>query len=143
MFGELKAFLLRGNIVELAVAFVLGLAFAAVVTSFVEDIINPIIGAIFGNPDFTEMTIELGDAELRYGAFITALINFVLVGIAIFLFVVKPVGAYMARRAAEEAVTTRECPECLAEIPNAATRCQFCGVQVEPATVEPVTSGQS
>src|SRR5680860_1013943 len=120
--SEFKTFLLRGNIIELAVAFVMGLAFAAVVTSLVEDIINPIIAAIVGKPDFSDLTIDVGDAVITYGNFITTLINFVLVAAAIFFLVVKPVGAVMA--------TVRPCPECLSDIPVAATRCAHCGVQV-------------
>src|SRR5680860_1615303 len=107
--SEFKTFLLRGNIIELAVAFVMGLAFAAVVTSLVEDIINPIIAAIVGKPDFSDLTIDVGDAIITYGNFITTLINFVLVAAAIFFLVVKPVGALLARRAAAEAATTRPC----------------------------------
>jgi len=125
MIGEFKAFLLRGNIVELAVAFVMGLAFAAVVTSLVEDIINPIIAAIVGKPDFSDLTIDVGDAVITYGNFITTLINFVLVAAAIFFLVVKSMNA--------AGQMTRQCPECLSEIPLAATRCSFCGVQVSPA----------
>jgi large conductance mechanosensitive channel len=132
MVGEFKAFLLRGNIVELAVAFVMGLAFAAVVTSLVEDIINPIIAAIVGKPDFSDLTIDVGDAVITYGNFISTLINFVLVALAIFFLVVKPMNALMGRMTSEEATTLRPCPECLSEIPVAATRCSHCGVQVTP-----------
>jgi len=135
--GEFKTFLLRGNIIELAVAFVMGLAFAAVVNSLVEDIINPIIAAIAGKPDFSDLTIDVGDAVITYGNFIITLINFVLVAAAIFFLVVKPVGGLLARLAAQEAATTRACPECLSDIPLAATRCSFCGVQVAP--VAPAT----
>lgn len=132
MLGEFKAFLLRGNIVELAVAFVMGLAFAAVVTSLVEDIINPIIAAIVGKPDFSDLTIDVGDAVITYGNFITTLINFVLVAAAIFFLVVKPMNAIMTRVKGDAAAMTRQCPECLSEIPLAATRCSHCGVQVSP-----------
>jgi large conductance mechanosensitive channel len=137
MVGEFKTFLLSRNIVELAVAFVMGLAFAAVVTSLVEDIINPIIAAIIGKPNFSELTIDVGDATITYGNFITALMNFLLVALAIFFLVVKPVGAAMARMTAQQAATTRPCPECLSEIPVAATRCSHCGVQVTPTAPAP------
>lgn len=100
---EFKDFLTRGNIVDVAVAFVLGVAFGTVVTSFVENIINPILGAVFGQPDFSTLTIDLwGDAVLRYGAFLTALLNFVLVGAAVFFFVVRPYNLVKARRASGE-----------------------------------------
>jgi large conductance mechanosensitive channel len=132
MVGEFKTFLLRGNIIELAVAFVMGLAFAAVVTSLVEDIINPIIAAIVGKPDFSDLTISIRDATITYGNFITTLINFVLVAAAIFFLVVKPMNAVMARMKSAEEATTRSCPECLSDIPVAATRCPFCTTQVTP-----------
>jgi len=128
MFGEFKKFLLSGNIVELAVAFIMAGAFALVVQSLVEDIINPIIAAIIGKPDFSELTISVGDATITYGNFITTLINFVLIAAAVFFLIVKPVGAAMSRMLA----ATRPCPECLSEIPIAATRCAHCGVQVTP-----------
>jgi large conductance mechanosensitive channel len=110
MLQDFKDFLLRGNIVELAVAFVMGLAFAAVVNSLVEDLIMPIIAMIFGEPDFSELTFTINDAVFRYGAFITALIQFVAIAAAIFFFVVKPVTAILARMEtpAEEEVTDEE-----------------------------------
>jgi large conductance mechanosensitive channel len=132
MLGEFKKFLLRGNIIDLAVAFIMAGAFALVVLSLVEDIINPIIAAIVGKPDFSDLTISVGDATITYGNFITTLINFVLIAIAVFFIIVKPVGAYMTRRAAAEDATTRSCPECLSDIPVAATRCPFCTTQVTP-----------
>lgn len=132
MFADFKKFLLRGNIVDLAVAFIMAGAFALVVLSLVEDIINPIIAAIVGKPDFSDLTIDIGDATIMYGNFITTLINFVLIAIAVFFFIVKPVGAYMERRAAGVDPTVRPCPECLSEIPVGATRCKFCGAPVAP-----------
>ena len=137
MFGDFKKFLLRGNIIDLAVAFIMAGAFALVVLSLVENIINPIIAAIVGKPDFSELTISVGDATIMYGNFITTLINFVLIAAAVFFMIVKPVGAAMARMASKEEATTRPCPECLSEIPNAATRCSHCGVAVSP--VAPAT----
>ncbi|CAN5722317.1 large conductance mechanosensitive channel protein MscL [soil metagenome] len=137
MFGDFKKFLLRGNIVELAVAFIMAGAFALVVQSLVEDTINPIIAAIVGKPDFSELTISVGDATITYGNFITTLINFVLIAAAVFFLIVKPVGAVMSRMLAVEDATTRPCPECLSDIPIAAIRCAHCGVQVAP--VAPAT----
>src|SRR4249920_297924 len=98
MLREFRDFLLRGNIVELAVAFVMGLAFAAVVNSLVNDLIMPIIAMIIGKPDFSGLTFTINDAVYRYGAFITAAITFVSTAAAIFFFMVKPMDALIARR---------------------------------------------
>ena len=110
MLKEFRDFLMRGNLVELAVAFVIGLAFAALVTSFVDDLIMPIVAMIFGKPDFSDLTFTINDAVFRYGAFLTALITFVTTAAAIFFFVVKPMNALMARmsKPTEEEVTDEE-----------------------------------
>jgi len=110
MLKEFRDFLMRGNLVELAVAFVIGLAFAALVTSFVDDLIMPILAMIFGKPDFSDLTFTINDAVFRYGAFLTALITFVTTAAAIFFFVVKPMNALMARmsKPTEEEVTDEE-----------------------------------
>ncbi len=97
MLKEFRDFLVRGNLVELAVAFVLGVAFAAVVTSFVDDLIMPIIAMFFGEPNFNDLTFTINDAVFRYGAFLTAVIQFVAIAAAVFFFVVKPVNEVMAR----------------------------------------------
>ena len=97
MVKEFRDFLLRGNLVELAVAFVMGLAFAALINSFVNDLIMPIVAMIIGKPDFSGLTFTINDAVFRYGAFITASITFVATAAAIFFFVVKPMNAIMAR----------------------------------------------
>ena len=97
MLEELKNFLFRGNIVELAVAFVMGVAFAAVVNSLVDNLVMPIVAMIIGKPDFSSLTFSINDAVFRYGAFITALITFVTTAAAVFFFVVKPMNALMAR----------------------------------------------
>jgi large conductance mechanosensitive channel len=98
MLKEFRDFLMRGNLVELAVAFVMGLAFAALITSFVNDLIMPIVAMIIGKPDFSDLTFTINDAVFRYGAFITASITFVSTAAAIFFFVVKPMDALTARR---------------------------------------------
>ena len=110
MIKEFRDFLMRGNLVELAVAFVMGLAFAALVTSFVDDLIMPILAMIFGKPDFSDLTFTINDAVFRYGAFITSAITFIATAAAIFFFVVKPVNALMARRRQpdEEVVSDEE-----------------------------------
>jgi large conductance mechanosensitive channel len=132
---DFRAFLLRGNVVDLAIGVVIGVAFAALVTSFVEDLITPLLAALFGEPDFSALTFTINDSVFRYGAFLNALIAFVLIAAVLFYLVVKPVNALMARRKTEPDVesTTRDCPECLSEIPVAARRCAFCTAQVAPA----------
>src|ERR687887_843988 len=129
---EFRAFLVRGNIVELAVAFVIGVAFVAVVNAFVADLITPIVAAIFGKPDFGALTFTIHDSRFRYGDFINAVITFVAVAAAVFFFVVKPMELVTSRARKEEKPTTRECPECLSVIPIAARRCAYCTVEVMP-----------
>lgn len=129
MLKEFRTFLLRGNVIDLAVAVVIGAAFGAVVTSLVADIITPLIAAIFGKPDFSGLTFTINNSEFRYGAFINAVISFVLVATAIFFVVVKPMATLMERRSRGQAApdpTTRICPECLGEVPIAARRCMYC-----------------
>jgi large conductance mechanosensitive channel len=110
MLKEFRDFLMRGNLVELAVAFVMGLAFAALVTSFVDDLIMPIVAMIIGKPDFSDLTFTINDAVFRYGAVITAAITFVSTAAAVFFFVVKPVNALMTRmtKPGEEPVSDEE-----------------------------------
>ena len=97
MLREFRDFLLRGNIIELAVAFVLGVAFGALITSFVDNLLMPVIAMIVGKPDFRELTFTINDAVFRYGSFLTDLLAFVAVAAAVFFFVVKPVNALMNR----------------------------------------------
>jgi large conductance mechanosensitive channel len=136
MLKDFKQFLLRGNVVDLAVAVVLGLAFGALVTALVADLITPLIAAIFGKHDFSSLTFTINGSTFKYGVFINALISFILIAAAVFFFVVKPVNALLARSRAKEEVQpgTRKCPQCLSEIPLEATRCAFCGEPVEVAT---------
>jgi large conductance mechanosensitive channel len=130
---DFKAFLLRGNVVDLAVAVVIGAAFGAVVNALVKDLITPIL-AIPGKTHFQDLSFTIRKSEFFYGDFINQLIAFVSIAAAIFFFVVKPLNALMARRKTEPDVdsTTRECPECLSSIPSAASRCAFCTAQVSP-----------
>jgi large conductance mechanosensitive channel len=132
MLGEFKEFLLRGNVVELAVAVVIGAAFGAVITSLVDNLLTPLIAAIFGEPDFAELSFTINGSEFTYGLFINALISFVLIAAAVFFVVVKPYNALQERRrrGEEEGPTTRACPECANEIPIAARRCGFCTSQL-------------
>jgi large conductance mechanosensitive channel len=135
LLSEFKQFLLRGNVVDLAVAVVIGAAFGAVVTAMVEDLVTPIIAAIFGKPDFSALDFTINDSTFRYGHFINALIAFVLIAAAVFFFVVVPVNALLARARREPPAdpSTRKCPECLSEIPLDARRCAFCTSEVAPA----------
>ena len=100
MLKEFRDFLLRGNIVELAIAFVLGVAFGALITSFVDNLLMPVVAMIIGRPDFRDLTFTINDSVFRYGAFLTDVISFVAVAAAIFFFVVKPMDALRARRGA-------------------------------------------
>ena len=134
MLKEFKAFLLRGNIVELAVAVVIGGAFGNVVGALVKDIITPILG-IPGKADFSGLDFAIHGSVFRYGAFLNEVVTFVSIAAAVFFFVVKPVNALTARRktAPDVESQTRACPECLSSIPMAASRCAFCTAQVSPA----------
>ncbi|HEY2371074.1 MAG TPA: large conductance mechanosensitive channel protein MscL [Gaiellaceae bacterium] len=129
---DFREFLLRGNLIDMAVGIVIGLAFAAVITAFVGDIITPIIAAIGGQPNFGDLTFTINKSHFFYGAFIDAVISFILIAAAVFFLVVKPVNALMERRKTEPPVdaTTRACPECLSAIPVAARRCAFCTAEV-------------
>jgi large conductance mechanosensitive channel len=134
MLKDFKAFLLRGNVVDLAVAVVIGAAFGAVVTALVADLVTPLIG-IPGGTDFSGLTFTINGSVFRYGHFLNTLVSFVSVAAAIFFLVVKPLNALAARRKTEPEVEsiTRDCPECLSSIPNRASRCAFCTAAVTPA----------
>jgi large conductance mechanosensitive channel len=125
MLSGFREFILRGNVIDLAVAVIIALAFAAVITSFVADILTPLLGLI-GLPDFSTASVTVGDAEVRYGAFLNALISFLVVALAIYLFVVRPAKALEERRRRGAEPTTKACPECASEIPAAARRCPMC-----------------
>jgi large conductance mechanosensitive channel len=135
MIREFKQFLLRGNVVDLAVAVVIGAAFGAVVNSMVNDLIMPVIAMIFGEPDFSALTFTINDAVFRYGAFITAVVTFVLIAAAVFFLVVKPINALMERSRREPSAdpTTFKCPYCISEVPVGATRCAFCTSELAAA----------
>jgi large conductance mechanosensitive channel len=132
---DFKEFLLRGNLVDMAFGVVIGLAFAAVITALVADLITPLIAAIGGKPDFAGLTFTVNGSHFLYGSFINALIAFVVIAAVIFFLVLKPVNRLMAARRTESPVAaeTRPCPECLSEIPLAATRCAFCTAEVGAA----------
>lgn len=124
-----KQFMMRGNVVELAVAVVMGGAFGAVVTALVKDLITPLLAAIVGKPDFSKLGFSINGSHFPLGDFINALVSFLLVGCAVYFLVVLPINALTARMHRGEAApdpTTKKCPECLSEVPIAARRCAFC-----------------
>jgi large conductance mechanosensitive channel len=131
---DFKTFLLRGNVVDLAVAFVVGTAFAAVVKALVADLITPIVAVIFGKPDFGALSFTINGSRFLYGDFINTVITFLSVAAAVFFFVVQPVNTLMARRRTQPDVEseTRACTECLSDIPRQARRCAFCGSEQQP-----------
>jgi large conductance mechanosensitive channel len=129
MWKEFKAFLMKGNLVDIAVGLILALAFKAVVDSVIADIITPIIGAVFGQPDFSSLAIDVGESSITYGNFLNVVFSFVVVGLVLFI-VVK---AYNRFRREEEA-TTKPCPFCVTDIAIAATRCPNCTSQLEGAS---------
>jgi large conductance mechanosensitive channel len=136
-----RAFLLRGNVVELATAVVIGVAFGVVITAFVKDLVTPLIAAIGGQPDFSSMSFTINNSKFLYGDFLNALLAFLLIAAVIYFLVIVPYTAFMARSKKEAPAdpTTRKCPECLSEIPIDAHRCAFCGERVAlPAGDMPV-----
>jgi len=129
MLKGFKEFMLRGNVIDLAVAVVIGGAFGAVVTALVKDLITPLIAAIVGTPDFSAITFEINKSKFLLGDFINALVSFLLIGSAVYFFIVVPMNALMARMKRGEVPadpTTKKCAECLSEIPIAAKRCAHC-----------------
>jgi large conductance mechanosensitive channel len=135
LFTEFKAFILRGNVVDLAIAFVIGAAFGAVVTALVQDIIMPLIGAFGGKPTFDQYYWVINHSQIKIGSFLTALVSFIILAAVVFFFVVKPVNALLARRASEPPAdpAERNCPYCLSSVPVQATRCAFCTSELPAA----------
>jgi large conductance mechanosensitive channel len=135
MLKEFREFVLRGNVVELAVAVVIGAAFGAVVTAFVSSFVTPLIAAIGGNRDFSSLAFTINDSRFTYGAFFNALLSFLIIAAVVFFFVVRPLNALMARMKPETPVdrVVRPCPECLSDIPAEARRCAFCSAEVGAA----------
>jgi large conductance mechanosensitive channel len=126
MFKGFRDFVLRGNVVDLAVGVVIGAAFGAVVTAFVKDLLTPLIAALAGKPDFSAFSIELHGSKLLYGDFLNALISFLLIAAAVYYFVVLPVNALMSRFQKQAPPDKMQCPQCLSEIPIGAHKCAFC-----------------
>ena len=131
MFKGFREFVFRGNVVDLAVAVVIGAAFGAIVTALVKDLITPLIAAIFGKPDFSAITFTINNSKFLIGDLINSVVSFFLIAVAIYFLIVVPMNAIQARfakPAAPVAPTTKECPECLSTIPLAARRCAHCTV---------------
>jgi len=129
MLKGFKQFILRGNVIDLAVAVVIGAAFGAVVTAFVTNILNPLIAAIVGKPDFSAFSATINGGVISYGLFLNALISFLLIAAAVYFFMVAPMNAWKQRAARGEPApdpTTKKCPECLSDVPIAARRCALC-----------------
>ena len=127
-----RDFLNQGNVVQLAVAVVIGTAFGAVVTALVVDVVNPIIAIPFGKPNFDTLVLAVNGSYIKYGTFLTALIAFVLIALGVYFFFVVPYTRVQSRLRKPVESTTRACPECLSVIPVAARRCSFCTSAVEP-----------
>ena len=127
--ADFKKFLLRGNLVELAVAFVIGVVFAALLKAFIADLITPIIALIFGQPDFSALSFTINSSHFRYGDFLNNVFTFLTTAAVIFFFVVRPYTALMARRTQEDP-DTRDCPACTSAIPIKARRCPLCTSEI-------------
>jgi large conductance mechanosensitive channel len=131
---DFKAFILRGNMVDLAVAVIIGVAFGLVITALVKDLLTPLIAAIGGKPDFGSLTFTVHHSTFRYGDFINQVISFVIVAASVFFFAVVPLNKMLKRLNMLPAETpTKKCPECLSDIPAAARRCAFCASEVATA----------
>ncbi len=132
--NDFKTFILRGNVVDLAVGIIIGAAFGTVVAAFVKDLITPLIAAIGGKPDFAALGFTINHSRFLLGDFINAVVSFLIIALVVFFFVVRPVNALMNRRKTETPVDpmTRECPYCVSSIPIRATRCAFCTQEVPP-----------
>jgi large conductance mechanosensitive channel len=132
-----RNFISRGNLIELAVAVVIGTAFTAVVTAIVADLITPLIGAIGGQPDFSSLTFNVHGSTFDYGKLLNAIISFLIIAAVIYYLIVAPMARITTRFQRQAEITTRDCPECLSTIPIAATRCMYCTSQVPPVNSIP------
>ncbi len=134
VWDDFKAFITKGNVIDLAVAVVIGLAFQAVVNALVQDLINPLIG-LPGSHDLSAYNFKLGGSDFLWGAFITSVINFILIALVVFFILVRPKAQMDARAKAKQAAappTTRDCPACLSKVPIKATRCAYCTSALTP-----------
>lgn len=143
MLRGFKEFIFRGNVIDLAVAVVMGAAFGAVVAALVKDLLTPLIAAIVGKPDFSAIRFTVNHSEFMVGDFANAIVSFVLIGVAIYFFVVLPMNKIMERLNRSKATpdpTTKKCPECLSEIPIAARRCAHCTIELAQADPRPASA---
>ncbi len=131
-----KSFLLRGNVIDLAIAIVIGVAFGAVIAALVKDMITPLIAAIGGKPDFSSLSFTINNSRFLYGDFINAIIAFMIIAAVVYFLVIVPLNRMMERVSPQPKadVKTRECPECLSTVPLAASRCAFCTTQLTGRT---------
>jgi large conductance mechanosensitive channel len=135
MLKDFKAFIMRGNVIDLAIAVVIGAGFSAIVAALVKDIVTPFIAAIGGKPDFSRLVFTINGSKFFYGDFINALVSFLIIAFVVFFFIVKPINKLhqiSASRKTPEEPSDRKCPECLSTIPKAASRCMFCTSKVTP-----------
>lgn len=141
--NEFKAFILRGNVIDLAIAVVIGAAFGAVVLAAVKDLITPLIAAIGGQPDFSGIYFTIHNSKFLIGDFINSVVSFLIIAAVIFFAVIKPLNYLMAhkKQALPPDPTTRACPYCISEIPLAATRCMYCTQEVPAEVTANVTAG--
>lgn len=138
MLKDFKSFILRGNVIDLAIGVAIGAAFTAVVSSFTENLLTPLLAIPGEAASFADMDVTVGGSTFRYGAFVDAIVSFLITAAVLFFFVVRPVNALLARRrtAPETGALTRDCPECLSSIPAQARRCAFCTAEVAAAPPE-------
>jgi large conductance mechanosensitive channel len=129
-----RKFLFRGNLIDLAVAVVVGVAFNAVIQALIADLITPIISAIAGQPSFAKLTFTVHTSVFAYGSFVNSLLTFVLIAAVIYYLIVSPAARVIARTERRKEATERECPECLSQIPLGAKRCMYCTAAIPPAT---------
>ena len=134
MLKDFRSFVLRGNMIDLAVAVIIGVAFGLVINALVKDLLTPLIAAIGGKPDFNNLTFTVHHSVFRYGDFVDQVISFVIVAASVFFFAVVPLNKMLKRLHMLPAETpTKKCPECLSDIPEAARRCAFCASEVRAA----------
>jgi large conductance mechanosensitive channel len=135
MLKEFKEFALRGNVIDLAVAVILGIAFGAVITALVDGVLMNLIAALVGQPDFNSLSFSINGTPILYGTFLTALVNFLIVAFVLFLIIKAVNRATASRKPADDLPTVRECPFCLSNIPTRATTCAHCASKVEPVVL--------
>jgi len=143
MLKGFRDFILRGNVMDLAVAVIIGGAFTAIITALTANIINPLLGAIIGKPNFDNLILHIHGGEIKYGVFLTAVVNFLLIAGVVYFFLVLPT-QYLLKKfnppAAEPPPATKPCPQCLSDIPLAATRCKFCTQELPAPTAATQTT---